>query len=117
MTGIGDVVLVHYEKQPAFFARIEDINADVKPGWYSVRLQVLSVPLSEVSWLLREEYINGGEFTMGGVPVRLEKVERLAAPPEPAPEKPESGGKGPRVVSLASRKKSGGPGGPGTREG
>ncbi|MEW5736597.1 MAG: hypothetical protein AB1921_17265 [Thermodesulfobacteriota bacterium] len=104
MTEIGDVVLVHYEKDPAFFARIEDIYADVKPGWFSVRMQVLAVPLSEITWILREEYINGGEFTMGGKPVRLEKVERLAPLKEPEPEKPAKAG-GQKVVALSSRKK------------
>lgn len=105
MTEIGDLVLVHYEQKPAFFARIEDINADVKPGWFSVRLQVLTIPLSELSWILRPEYIDGQEFTMGGVPVRMEKVERLVPPEEPAAEKTGPGKGGNKVVALSSRKR------------
>ncbi len=75
-TGVGDLVLVHILDKPAFFARIEDIYADHKPEWYRVELLVLQVPPVLVTWILREEYINGAEFTMGGHKVRVEKVVR-----------------------------------------
>ena len=83
MATIGDIVLIHKEDQPAFFARIEDIRADKKPQWYHVRLLVLQVPVAEVVWILRDAYINGESFTMNGIPVRLEKVR---APGEEAVE-------------------------------
>jgi hypothetical protein len=69
-----DLVLVNIRNKPAFFARIEDISADVKPGWYQVKMLVLQVPLLVITWILREAYINGEEFTMGGHPVTLAKV-------------------------------------------
>ncbi len=75
MTKEGDVVLVYMENQPAFFARIESITPDVKPEWYQVKMLVLQIPLVVITWILREPYINGVEFTMGGRPVRIEKVE------------------------------------------
>ncbi len=103
MTTLGDIVLVHFEGEPAFFARVEDIDSDVKPGWFRVRLQVLTVPVQDITWILREEYIAGAPFTMGGRAMRLSKVERLApAGPEPAGGAPENGGK---VVSLKDRRK------------
>jgi hypothetical protein len=74
MTTEGDLVLVHVDDQPAFFARIESILADVKPQWFQVRMLVLQVPLVVITWILREPYINGEEFTMGGRPIRMEKV-------------------------------------------
>lgn len=74
MTREGDVVLVYMEGNPAFFARIESITADVKPGWYQMKMLVLQVPLMVVSWILRDVYINGEEFTMGGRPVRVVRV-------------------------------------------
>ncbi len=74
MTDVGDVVLIYLEDSPAFFARIEDISPDVKAGWYHVKLLVLQVPLMTITWILKSEYISGEEFTMGGRPVRLEKV-------------------------------------------
>ncbi|MGO9021120.1 MAG: hypothetical protein ACLQVJ_22490 [Syntrophobacteraceae bacterium] len=74
MTKTGDVVLVYMDNNPAFFARVDDISTDVKPGWFNVKLLVLQVPLMAVTWILREAYFNGQEFTMGGRPMRIEKV-------------------------------------------
>ena len=78
----NDIVLIYYEDQPAGFARIEAISPDVKKDWYHVTLLLLQVPLQTVTWILRDVYINGEEFTMGGNRLRLEKVE---APPEAEP--------------------------------
>jgi hypothetical protein len=74
MTREGDLVLTHIKNKPAFFARIENIGTDIKPGWFQVKMLVLQVPLVTVTWILREAYINGDEFTMGGHPVKLVKV-------------------------------------------
>ena len=117
MTDVGDVVLVYLENSPAFFARIEDISPDIKAGWYHVKLLVLQVPLMTITWILKAEYINGEEFTMGGRPVRLEKVvcpeSSLPSPGEESTEKEtgESAGedqkreaKG-KVISIFERKK------------
>ncbi|MFP4476926.1 MAG: hypothetical protein ACLFOY_15305 [Desulfatibacillaceae bacterium] len=110
MATIGDLVLVHIKNQPTFFARIEDINADVKPDWYQVRLLVLKVPLDEITWILRGEYINGDEFKMQGHSVRMELVEAPVAAgdgPGEAQNEDRSGDKesGSNVVSLFDRKK------------
>jgi hypothetical protein len=74
MTREGDLVLVYMDGKAAFFARIEAIESDPKPEWFQVKMLVLQVPLAPVTWILREAYINGVEFTMGGHPMRLEKV-------------------------------------------
>lgn len=75
MTQENDLVLVHFEDQPLFYARIEDISPDIKKDWYHVKLLVLQVPLQVVTWILRDIYINGDEFTMNGKKMRLERVE------------------------------------------
>jgi hypothetical protein len=74
MATINDLVLVHMANKPAFFARLNDINPDVKRGWYQVELLVLGIPLQSVVWILEEGHIQGDEFTMGGTPVRLELI-------------------------------------------
>ncbi len=79
----NDIILIYYEDQPAGFARIEAISPDVKKDWYHLTLLLLQIPLQTVTWILRDVYINGEEFTMGGNRLRLEKVE---APPEAEPE-------------------------------
>jgi hypothetical protein len=73
----GDVVLVHQKDKPALYARIEAIGPDVKKDWFQVTLLLLTLPAQVVTWILREEYINGAPFTMGGKPMRLEKVKRI----------------------------------------
>ena len=72
----GDVVLIHYRDTPAVFARIETIEPDAKKDWYQVTLLLLTIPTQTVTWILRESYIQGAPFTMGGRPVRLEAVPR-----------------------------------------
>lgn len=109
MTGEKDIVLIHFEDKPLSFARIEGIEPDHKPGWYHVRLLLLQVPVQVVTWILRDAYIDGGEFTMNGKRMRLEKVEppAPAAPEAPAPEPKltarEAGS--PKVIPLAKLKK------------
>ena len=71
----GDVVLIYYQEKPAVYARIEAIGPDIKKDWYQVTLLILTIPAQTVTWILREEYINGTPFTMGGQPVRLEGVK------------------------------------------
>ena len=73
----GEIVLIHYQERPAIFARIESIEPDHKKGWYQVILLLLTLPTQTVTWILREAYIDGEEFTMGGRPVRLEEVKRV----------------------------------------
>ena len=85
----GDVVLVHYQDKPAVFARVESIEPDYKKDWYHVTLLLLTLPMQTVTWILREAYINGEIFTMGGVPMRLEPVKAPPAAAEPIPEKKE----------------------------
>jgi hypothetical protein len=74
MTREKDIVLIYFEEQPLFFARVESILADSKPDWYHVQLLMLQVPLTMVTWILRDVYINGERFTMDGKQIRLERV-------------------------------------------
>ena len=80
----NDLILIYFEDQPLSFARIEEILPDSKPDWYHVKLLLLQIPPQLVTWILRDVYIDGDEFTMNGKRMRLEKV---AVPEEPqAPE-------------------------------
>jgi len=77
MAGIGDVVLIHFKEEPSFFARIDAIEPDIKKDWFHVKLLILAIPLTSVTWILREEYLNGVPFTMEGNPLRIEPVKPL----------------------------------------
>lgn len=112
MATINDIVLIYFEDQPFSFARVEEILPDAKKDWYHVTLLLLQIPVQTVTWILRDAYINGGEFTMGGKRMRMEKIaapgKKPPAPPEetknienPPTDGPKGGGK---VVSLSDRK-------------
>lgn len=112
MATINDLVLVHVEERPGFYARIEDIVPDVKKGWWQVKLLVLSFPLQVYTWILDESQINGAPFTMGGTPLKLEKIESPVVREEPGESAATAGPAGeaergarPKVVSLLERKK------------
>lgn len=90
----GDLVLIHYQDQPAVYARIEAIEPDTKKDWYHITLLFLTIPAKTVTWILREEYINGASFTMSSQSLRLEKVERVFCKGKPEGASHVSGQKG-----------------------
>ena len=75
MAAENDLVLIYLEDEPLAFARIESILPDSKKDWYHVRLLLLQIPLQVATWILKDVYITGSEFTMNGKRMRLEKVE------------------------------------------
>ncbi|MBU5637403.1 hypothetical protein KOM00_11740 [Geomonas sp. Red69] len=106
-TTINDIVLVHIDNKPAFHARIEDISPDAKPGWWQVKLLVLTVPLQVYNWILDESQVNGAPFTMSGTPIMLEKIVSPEPPLKPVPPVDNGGSqKKGNVVSLFDRKKN-----------
>ena len=108
----NDLVLIYFEDNPLSFARIENILPDSKPDWYHVKLLLLQMPPQLVTWILRDVYISGTEFTMNGKRMRLEKV---VVPDEPqSPElignqdetdKPAATAGKAKVISLTDIKK------------
>ncbi|MDD2366869.1 MAG: hypothetical protein PHN84_11955 [Desulfuromonadaceae bacterium] len=113
MATINDVVLVYVDDKPGFYARIDEITPDVKPGWWQVQLLVLTFPLQVFTWILDEFQLEGADFTMGGTPLRmemlvspieLERAEKEKNDREQAQkERIEAGA--PKVISLQDRRK------------
>ena len=108
----NDLVLVYFEDKPLSFARIEKILPDSKPNWYHVKLMLLQIPIQVVTWILRDVYINGEEFTMNGKRMRLEKLEVPQEPGQTEQEDkqepikaPDENGNGATVISFNDRKK------------
>lgn len=112
MVTIYDLVLVHVDNKPGFYARIEDISPDVKKGWWIVKLLVLTFPLQVYTWILDESQLDGASFTMGGTPLMLEKIEspiqheKPLASSTPAASPAQSKADRPKVVSLLGRQKN-----------
>ncbi|MCK5542226.1 MAG: hypothetical protein KAI40_06000 [Desulfobacterales bacterium] len=71
----NDLVLIYAEDSPVTFARVEGIEPDSKKNWYHIKLLMLQIPLQIVTWILKNDYINGEEFSMGGKKMRIEVVE------------------------------------------
>ena len=113
MVKINDVVMVHVDSKPGFYARIEAISPDEKPGWWQVRLLVFTFPLQVFTWILDEFQLDGADFTMGGTPIRMEPVVSPATAEEQqteqdqteASQEPKQQSGGGKVVSLADRRK------------
>jgi len=105
-TKVGDLVLIHVEGKPAAYARVEDMEPDIKPGWLRVKLLVLTVPIQLVTWILQPEQVDGTPFTMGGTPMRLERVivpspgQGEGEPPQEIPKEQKG-----KVISLMERKR------------
>ncbi|MFV9644856.1 MAG: hypothetical protein ACNYWU_03435 [Desulfobacterales bacterium] len=104
-----DIVLIYSEDTPLTFARIEEISPDIKPNWYHVKLLILQMPLQPVTWILRDSYIDGEEFTMDGKKVRFELIEcpEIAEQPDIHEEKGRTskGSKKGKLILLKDRKK------------
>ena len=99
MATINDLVLVHLDRNPAFYARINDITPDVKRGWYQVELLVLALPPQTLVWILEDTHLQGEEFTMGGRPVQLALIPPKDLP-DPGSSSPESKAK---VIPLVRK--------------
>lgn len=113
MATTHDLVLIHVDNKPGFYARVEEILPDVKPGWWQVKLLVLTFPMQVFTWILDDHQIEGADFTMGGTPLRLEevvspveleRVEKEKAEKEHAQKARQEGG-APKVISLLDRRK------------
>ena len=75
-----DVVLIYIDNNPSFFARIEDITADAKKGWWRVRLLILQIPLMVTTWILDNEQMSPPcaariTFSLTAIPYRSETGE------------------------------------------
>lgn len=102
-----DLVLIHVDGKPGFYARVEEMAPDEKPGWWQVSLLVLTFPLQVFTWILDENQLDEADFTMGGTPMRLEKI---ISPLNQEVQKPtakdlSSNTKDNKIISLADRRK------------
>ncbi len=112
MAVVNDVILIYLEDAPVSFARIESILPDAKKDWYHIKLLMLKMPLQVVTWILKDDYINGHEFHMNGKKMKMEKVESLIedlplSKPVSHPDKKEPGeGEPENIISFADLKKN-----------
>jgi hypothetical protein len=97
-TSEGDVVLIAMEKPKALvYAIVTKVERDeAKKGgeWWSLTMQVLSVPPQETTWILREPQFTGKEiFTMGNEGRFMQAINLkspVVEPKSPANKSPKS---------------------------
>ncbi|MDZ7315423.1 MAG: hypothetical protein ONB24_04800 [candidate division KSB1 bacterium] len=95
----GEVILVHIEEKPAFFAQIERIDPDIKKGWYHLTFVTLTLPMQRMTWILDKDQLRGQPFTMNQIPMQLQKPPYPESP-KPSKSKQENRRTGGNVVSL-----------------
>jgi len=104
MAAVNDIILIYLEDTPVSFARVENILPDAKKDWYHIKLLMLQIPLQVVTWILKDDYINGSEFHMNGQKIKLEKVE---SPREDLPiKKPENAPDKKNAKDMGAKKKT-----------
>ena len=98
----GEVVLAYFDEKPLFFARVEEVIADGKKGWWQISLLILTVPLKLITWILNNDQMRGAGFTMNRQPLRIERVESPMASDikKSIKNKKEDSGEGGVVISL-----------------
>ncbi len=111
----NDLVLIYVDEKPGFYARVEEIVPDERPGWWLTRLLVLTFPLQVFNWILDEYQLDEAPFTMDKTPLRIEKLHsplkqkglpdegRAEYNPEQKKSPPVDAGQ--KVVSLAERRR------------
>ncbi len=105
MATINDVVLIYMENKPLTFARIEDIEPDHKRDWYHVKFLFLQLPIRTGIWILKDIYINGEEFTMGGKKMEIKLVEKSSEILKEKKKKPVASEKKTKIISMDELRK------------
>lgn len=79
---ISDVVIIFQGHIPVKFVHVVNIEPDAKKGWWKVTFMDVGMPAMMWTWLLDNDQIEGQEFTMGGIPHRVQLYSRASAIPE-----------------------------------
>ena len=70
----GEVILIHLDDSPAYFARVDRIEPDVKEGWWKLEFLLLTFPAERINWVIRESHMAGARFMIGETSIRIEQV-------------------------------------------
>ena len=62
-TNVGDILLIGM-KSGLFFGVVQEIDNNVKKGWWDISFKLLVMPPIDVTWTLRTPQMTGEIFTM-----------------------------------------------------
>jgi hypothetical protein len=91
---IGSIIKVTNIGGELVFARVENLEPDVEPGWYKIGFTMIfytTDQCAKVNWILREPQINGEQFEMGDKKMTIDLIlppigGSIEAPKEPTKE-------------------------------
>ena len=76
---VKDIAQILSNKEDLGFFHVNDIIADVKPGWWLVTLQGVNT-VQTVTLIMDNDQIAGEPFTLDGNPLEVKVYARVLAP-------------------------------------
>jgi hypothetical protein len=70
----GEVILIHLDGSPAYFARVDRIEPDVKDGWWKLEFLLLTLPAERITWVIEEPHMAGAQFMIGETLIWIEQI-------------------------------------------
>lgn len=75
----GEVILIHLDGSPAYFARVDRIEPDVKDGWWKLEFLLLTLPAERITWVIDESHMTGAQFMIGETLIWIEQIPSLSS--------------------------------------
>lgn len=75
----GEVILIHLDGSPAYFARVDRIEPDVKDGWWKLEFLLLTLPAERITWVIEESHMAGAQFMIGETLIWIEQIPTLSS--------------------------------------
>jgi len=75
----GEVILIHLDGSPAYFAQVDRIEPDVKDGWWKLELLLLTLPAERITWVINESHMTGAQFMIGETLIWIEQIPSLSS--------------------------------------
>lgn len=96
-TNIGDTILIGM-KSGLFFGIVQEIENNLKKGWWDVSFKLLVMPPIDVTWTLRTSQMTGEIFTMDSeeqfvIAIDTQRTKKYAQKIRTSKEKPIKKGK------------------------
>ena len=96
-TNVGDTILIGM-KSGLFFGVVQEIESNVKKGWWDVSFKLLVMPPIDVTWTLRTPQMTGEIFTMDNeeqfvIAIDTKRTKKRSQKKRPPKEKPIKKGK------------------------
>ncbi len=75
----GEVILIHLDGSPTYFARVDRIEPDVKDGWWKLEFLLLTLPAERITWVIEESHMAGAQFMIGETLIWIEQIRPLSS--------------------------------------